>query len=439
MVAVWLPFFENVLDDGNFAAHMLRAPMTAHAQSVLRSTFCRLAPLLIWAASSYYFALVIAPSALGAGAPTVRQGLYPEWIGCREILLARQSPYRPAFTDAIQAAVYGSSAGTGQVNQQRFAYPAYFVFLFLPLAVLPFALAHMVALFGAVALTILSLRLWALYCDLPNRPVLIALLVTFSAYPVVLGLQLCQPSLLIAGLLAVVVYWARSDRLLLAGILAGLCLSKPHVAIGVLLPLSVWAVARWRQRKRFLLAFGCSSAALLVASELLLPAWIGPWLATVRAYSHYAGSKPLLMDLLPQRLVVPAIALLLCAVIVVNWRWRESDFLFAMSFSIAVFQLLFPFLIYNEIVLLPAALWLLKNSPRINAAGQMYTLLSYGTWIVLAAGFMASLGLSASNILIRGSALALWELPLIAAWVYPWSMFITLSAWAVSRYSPAWD
>ena len=53
-------------------------------------------------------------------------------------------------------------------NQQRFAYPAYFVFLFLPLAVLPFPLAHAAGLIGAIGLTILSLRLWSLrstMCD----------------------------------------------------------------------------------------------------------------------------------------------------------------------------------------------------------------------------------------------------------------------------------
>ncbi len=412
-------------------------PMTAQAHNVPLSTFCKLALLLTCLASSYYFAFVIAPSALAAGAPTVRLGLYPEWIGCREILLARQSPYRPELTHTIQMAVYGSQAASKQVNEQRFAYPAYFVVLFLPLALLSFPLAHSVALLGAITLTILSLRLWALQSNLSNAASAIALLSTFSAYPVILGLQLCQPTLLVAGLLAIVVYWARSGRLVWAGILAGLCTAKPHVAIGVLLPLSIWALAKSRDRRRFLIAFGCSIAALVAGSEALLPGWIGPWLATVRAYSHYAGSKPLLLDLLHGHLVVPAITLLLCAVIVVSYRWRESDFLFAMSFSIAVFQLLFPFLIYNEIILLPATLWLLKSAPRINAAGQFHTLLSCSAWIVLAAGFAASIGLSASEIVFRCSDLKLWELPLIAAWVYPWSMFVSLGAWAVSQYSYA--
>ncbi len=411
--------------------------MTTQAQNVRSSTFCRLALLLTCLASSYYFAFVIAPPALGAGAPTVRLGLYPEWIGCREILLSRQSPYRPELTRTIQIAVYGSGAAPKQVNQQRFAYPAYFVFLFLPLALLPFPLAHSIALLGAIALTILSLRLWTLHWNFSHLAWVIVLLSTFSAYPVILGLQLCQPTLLIAGLLAVTVYWTRSGRPLWAGLLAGLCMSKPHIAIGVLLPLSIWALAKWRDRRPFLIAFGGSTAALVVASEMLLPGWVGPWLATVRAYSHYAGSKPLLLDLLHGHFVVPAITLLLCAVIGVSYRWRESDFLFAMSFSISAFQLLFPFLIYNEIILLPAALWLLKNAPRISTGSQLHALLSGCTWIVLATGFAAGIGLSAADVLVRDSALKLWELPLIATWVYPWSMFIALSGWAISQYSRA--
>jgi hypothetical protein len=147
----------------------------------------------------------------------------------------------------------------------------------------------------------------------------------------------------------------------------------------------------------------------------------------------------LLMDLLRGHFVGPAIVMLLGAAIAVSYRWRESDFLFAMSFSIAVFQLLFPFLIYNEIILLPAVLWLLKNTPRINAAGQRYALLLGCSWIILAAGFASSIGLSVSDIAVRGSALTLWELPLIAAWIYPWSVFLALSAWAVSQYSCARD
>jgi hypothetical protein len=34
--------------------------------------------------SSWYFAVAIAPAGLGASAPGVRQGLFPEWSGCRQ-------------------------------------------------------------------------------------------------------------------------------------------------------------------------------------------------------------------------------------------------------------------------------------------------------------------------------------------------------------------
>ncbi len=411
-----------------------RLSLLTSQQEISWRLFCRLVLVLICLVSSYYFALVIAPSGLGARAPTVQQGLYPEWIGCREILLFRHSPYRPEVTRQIQIAVYGSEATGKEVNQQRFAYPAYFVFLFLPLAVLPFPVAHVVGLVGAIGLTILSLRLWSPRVTLGDPVLFLTAVIVFAAYPVVLGVQLCQPTLLITGLLALVVYWTRSGRLLWAGILAGLCVSKPHIAIGFLLPLSIWALLKWHQRKSFLIAFGSSTVALLAASELLLPGWFWPWLATVCAYSHYAGSKPLLMELLHGHLMLPAIALLLGATVVVSYRCCESDLVLAISFSIASFQLLFPFLIYNQIALLPATLWLLQNRSRINAAGQLCTLLSGCSWIVLGAGFAASIGLSVASLVTGSANLTLWQLPLISAWLYPWSVFLALSAWLVSQY-----
>src|SRR5580658_558382 len=89
--------------------------------------------------SSWYFAVAIAPAGLGRGAPSVPQGLFPEWFGCREIL-HHHDPYRPEATRQIELAVYGrtQTAAAAPLNQHRFAYPVFFVFLFLPITLLPF-------------------------------------------------------------------------------------------------------------------------------------------------------------------------------------------------------------------------------------------------------------------------------------------------------------
>jgi len=165
----------------------------------------------------------------------------------------------------------------------------------------------------------------------------------FASYPVVLGLQLRQPTLMVAATLAAAYYCVRSERLGLAGILAALSTCKPQLAIAVLLPLSIWSIAQWGARKRFLLAAAGGLGGLLLASELVSRGWITHWMWTLKAYAHYAGSAPPLADLLPGRLVVPGAIILLAAVVGVGCKYRDQDLLYAVSFSIAAFQLLFLF------------------------------------------------------------------------------------------------
>jgi len=104
--------------------------------------------------------------------------------------------------------------------------------------------------------------------------------------------------------------------------------------------------------------------------------------------------------------------------------------MFAVCFSIAAFQLLFPFQIYNEILLVPVALWLAGNARHIQRRGQLHTLLYSCTWIVLGAGWAASVGLSLANLLFSRAGLTLWYLPLLTAWLYPFSVFVTLALYA---------
>jgi hypothetical protein len=218
----------------------------------------------------------------------------------------------------------------------------------------------------------------------------------------VLALQLRQPTLIFLSLLAAVYFWVQSGRLVLAGMLAALCAAKPQLAIAVLLPLSIWSVAAWRIRKAFVLSLGATLSVLLIAAEFAVPGWFAEWLATLAAYAHYAGGKPPLADLLCGHFVLPAAALLLGAAVCVSFKFQASDLLFAISFSAAMFQLLFPFQIYNAVLLFPAVLWLIANANTIMARGQLLTLLYSCTWIVLGAGWASAAGLSLSNVLVPG-------------------------------------
>jgi len=79
----------------------------------------------------------------------------------------------------------------------------------------------------------------------------------------------------------------------------------------------------------------------------------------------------------------------------------------------------------------PAALWLAKHAIEIKSRGQLHALLYCCTWIVLGAGWVATIGLSLSNLLSPGSGLTLWQLPLLTAWLYPLPLFATLALYAL--------
>ena len=80
------------------------------------------------------------------------------------------------------------------------------------------------------------------------------------------------------------------------------------------------------------------------------------------------------------------------------------------------------------------ALWIAVNRTSINARGQLHTLLFSCTWIILGSGWIAALALSISNIVAPGSALKLWELPLVACWFYPFAAFAALAVYAGSEF-----
>lgn len=375
-------------------------------------------------AATWYFAVVIAPFRLvAADSRSVPQDLYPVWYASRQVVLHHTDPYSAEIKQQIQMAMLGHTvADDDPVNQQRFAYPIYATLFFAPLALLPFPAAHALALLASVALTALSVFWWWPRSS-SSGPKLVALVFLFASYPVVLGLQLRQPTMLIAPLLAAAVCCVRSNRLVLAGCLTAIATCKPQLAIAVIVPLLVWTLAEWRSRRAFLVSLAGCVTALLATSWLLMPGWLPRWLQTLHAYAHYAGARPRLLFLLPANAAWIAPAILTIAVCWVSWRWRDSDLLFAIAFSIAVFQLVFPFQIYNELLLLPAVLWLMLPSQR-QQSSQLFTLLLACLWIVLGTGWVSALALTVADLLHAGSAAPFTAFPKLSVWLLPYVVFV---------------
>ena len=65
------------------------------------------------------------------------------------------------------------------------------------------------------------------------------------------ALQIRQPTLLLFGLAVASMALLRSGRWALAGVVAALSTGKPQVAFGLLLPMMIWTLAGWRERKKF--------------------------------------------------------------------------------------------------------------------------------------------------------------------------------------------
>ena len=380
--------------------------------------------------ASCHFAFFIASAGLGTSAPTAQKGLFPEWYGSRQILLSGRDPYNSETTRDIRIGIYGKlGADERDQNQNRFAYPVFFALLFSPLAILPFWAAQWLALAVCTAATAFSVGLWLPY-DGSGLDSWTCGAFGFASYPVMLGLQLRQPTMIVAALLAAVCWCVRSNRLVLAGTLAALSTCKPQLAIAVLLPLSMWSIGNWSERKRFVIATLTGLGGLLAASEWLSHAWFTPWLRTLQAYAQYVGTKPLLSNLLRGHFYRPAAVVLLGAVALVSRKYREQDLMFAVCFSITTFDLLFPFQIYNQVLLMPVALWLAANASKIRRRGELHSLLYSCTWIVLGAGWAACVGLSLANLLFSGAGLTLWQLPLLTAWLYPFVVFAALALYA---------
>lgn len=383
----------------------------------------------------WYFATVIAPPGLGEAAPAAERGLLPEWVGCREILL-RHNPYRPEVQREIEARASSGARSFAAKDEHRYAYPVFFVFLFLPLAVLPFSIAQWLALVTGAVLTGVSVRCWLRDSEPGKRRLALVIMLLFASYPTILDLQLRQPTMLIAALLAASFASARSGRLVLAGIFAALSAAKPQLAAPVLLPMLVWGLAEWRSRKAFLFSMCATVAALLIAAEALVPGWFYGWIGTVAAYRHYAGAKPPLMEILPPETYFVAVATLAGVIVWVSMRFHRSDMLLAISFSIAAFQLLEPVQLYNQLALLVPTLWIAQKGEIIRSCGQVAWLCRGLVWTVLGMGWGSQIALTIADLVAPGSAQTLWQLPLVAAWLYPWPVFLTLVVPAFAFSSP---
>jgi Glycosyltransferase family 87 len=378
---------------------------------------------------TWYYGLQVASHGLASiGRPILYcADLVPAWYGSREILFRRGDPYSPKVTDSIQTAIYGAEVGAG-IDQQRFAYPAFFAFLFLPFAALPFAAAEKLALVCFAALTAASVFWWA------GKPTIhywiLATLLIAASFPFFYALYGRQPTLLIAGILAASFAAARSGRLTLCGFLLAVATSKPQLALPVALPIGAWALNEVRHRKAVILSFVGSGCILMIGSQFYSPNWLTRWIGVLCAYENYVAAKPLSTSLAGVRMGALLSALLLCSVAYVTWRCRE-DLPFTVAYCIAAFSLLIPFHIYDEVLLLAPITWLASNRKQFES--WVGHLLLTAVVASLCMGWFSTTATSLLYLVSHRAALFVWEFPLGLTGILPFSIYVALCHYAFSR------
>lgn len=338
----------------------------------------------------------------------VHNDLIGRWLGTRAALHG-QDPYSPAMTRQIQAIA-------DHDKTSAFDYPATFVVLMAPLALLPWKVASVLYLAAVTPLLALAICLCVRVLDLGLswRATLLITLAGLGSWPAMWGLRLWQPGMVTAiGLFAGCFLLSRG-RDTGAGILFALAAIKPQIVLPLLLALALWTGLR--RQWSFLTSFAATNIALLALAEMLLPGWIPRWLASLHAYRHLCNQLPLetLFGSTAGRIVAVGLGL---GTLIRLWTLRHAiaakpgtaratsrlDAGSAATYGYVVALLLAlpvaintttPLMIYNDLLLLPGCVLLCatRSSNDVGLLARRFAQIWLGwAFLCVPAAFLASM------------------------------------------------
>ena len=309
--------------------------------------------------------------------------LYPRWVGTKELLLHGKNPYGPEVSREIQNAFYGHPIQQNYdkpefeiVDEQRFAYPVYVVFLLAPTVHAEFSSLQAWAPVVFALLTAASVWVWL--DALRWRPSLFVtaavMLFVLSSPQVAQGLRLRQFGLLVAFVLALATWCVSRGHNFAAGVLLAVATVKPQMGLFVLGCFSIWIVGDWRRRWRLALGFLGAMAVLVAAGEILLPAWPRFFVEGLAAYSKYfpLGTKTIARLILGNWIGGAFSVVAILALIRFAWDRRHfeadsSEFFEVLSLFLIAATLVLPLLApYNQVLLLLPAVIALRDWQRLN-------------------------------------------------------------------------
>ena len=308
--------------------------------------------------------------------------LYPRWVGARELLLNGRNPYGPEVSREIQIVFYGHAvtpeeAAQHVVDEQRFAYPLYVVFLMAPTIYTDFVKVQFWApcVLGVFAGLTVAFSVGLLDWRLPWTITSALILFTLSSPQIIQGMRHQQLALVAACLITAGAWCVHKGYLVTAGVLLAFSTIKPQMAVLPLVWFILWAAGEWRARWRLVAGFGVAIAALIGAGELLLPGWLSYFFAGMAAYRKYFPTTSLLRLLLGDKLGVVVSVLIVISLLRFGWRNRRvlessRQFTLVVAAFLMATVLTFPlFTPFNQALLILPALLVLSEwtaLPRLS-------------------------------------------------------------------------
>lgn len=310
--------------------------------------------------------------------------LYPRWVGARELLLNRRNPYSPEVSHEIQMAYYGhivtaEEAAQRVVDEQRFAYPIYVVFLMAPTIHTDFANVQFWAPFvlGAFAGLSVVFSVHLLDWQPPWTTTIALILLVLSSPQIVQGMRHQQLAVVVACLLTAGAWLAHRGWLATAGVVFAFSTIKPQMALLPLVWFLLWAAGQRRSRWRLWLGFGATMMLLIGAGEFLLRGWLGDFIAGMAAYRKYFPTTSLPRLLLGDRLGIGVSVVLVIWLLIFGWKNRQTrgdseQFAWVFAAFLMGTVLAFPlFTPFNQALLILPALVVVREWAAIPKLGRL--------------------------------------------------------------------
>jgi hypothetical protein len=364
--------------------------------------------------------------------------LFPRWFGTRELLLNGRDPYSPEITSEIQRGYYGRpidhNRPSDPIDEQRFAYPLFVVFLLAPTITMPFTVVKLLFTVILSVFAIWGILLWieVIGFKAGRDKIITCILLTLATIPYAQGIQLQQLSVLVAFFLAGAAYALATEKFAVAGLLMAAATIKPQLSVYFIGCVLLWSMWEWRSRNRVAISFFTVLMALVLASEALLPRWHLEFITGIEHYLHYTQATTSVHELFGPFGGTAVLLVITIITALAVWRAKSEpidsdDFVLAISLVLVFTCIVIPSLApHNQVLLVPAYLLLVKDRKHIWAGGRIARSLWSAAWLTLAWPWLVGAVLVTTLVLDRPSS-RLWDLPLATNPLVPITVFAALT------------